>query len=319
MAPLNATMKAVVAKDSKPTVKEIPRPVATENTVVIKNYYSAINYSDSFELKKPGANTIGFESVGEVIEVGEGVTDYKIGDRIFQAEGGAHAEYSVFDASSVRVVKIPDDISYEDAIKFGLAHATAITLAEYSYQIKKGDYVFVTAAAGGVGSLLVQIINQSGGIVIGSVSTPEKAERIKALGAKHVIQYKEEDILERIMEITQGRGVDAFYDSVGGTTFETGLKATRRLGHLIAFGIADTMPKPVSMSYLFDKSLRLHTDSLWHYYHEKELTKALFKRLIETIPKYEMGVHKIYSLEETPQALDDILSGKTTGRLLIKM
>ncbi|KAI8076606.1 uncharacterized protein B0P05DRAFT_587912 [Gilbertella persicaria] len=312
-------MKTVVVEDSKFAIKELARPVATENTIVIKNHYSAINYADSFELKKPTTDTIGFESVGEVIEVGQGVTYYKIGDRIYQAEGKSHAEYCVLDASSASVVKIPDDVSYEDVIKFGIAHVTALALTEQSYHIKKGDYVFVTAAAGGVGSLLIQMINQNGGIAIGSVSTPEKAEYIKALGAKHVIQYKDEDILERIMEITQGRGVDAFYDSVGGSTFETGLKATRPLGHLIAFGMADTLPKPVSFHDLFARSLRLHTDSLWNYFDDKELTKALIKRLLETVHKYEMSIYKTYSLEEAPQALYDILSGKTTGRLLIKI
>lgn len=131
-----------------------------------------------------------FSRVGVVVEVGEGITDYKVGDRVISIEGGSHAEYSVADSTVFKTYKIPDNVSFETGAALGAQGLTAITLVEGAAVIQKGDFVLVHAAAGGVGGFLVQLLHEKGAIVIGITSTDEKADFVKTLGADHFINYK---------------------------------------------------------------------------------------------------------------------------------
>jgi NADPH2:quinone reductase len=187
-----------------------------------------------------------FYRAGEVIEVGEGITSVKVGDRAVGLGGGSHAEYFLVTDANIKAAKIPDNVSYETAAALGIQGLTAVTLIEKGYIVQKGDVVLVHAAAGGVGSLLVQLIHQKGATVIGSVSSDEKAEFIKKLGADYAINYKKENIVDRVLEITDGEGVHASLDSVGGADFEKSLKAIRSNGVVISFGTAAGPPPPVS-------------------------------------------------------------------------
>jgi NADPH2:quinone reductase len=147
----------------------------------------------------------------------------------------------------VKVHKIPDNISYESAAALAIQALTAITLIEGGYKVKKGDVILVQAVAGGVGSLLAQLIHDKGATVIGTTSSKEKAEFAKKNGADYVINYKEENILERVLEITKGEGVDAVLDSVGGPGFGDSIKATKYNGVVVAYGIAGGEASAVSI------------------------------------------------------------------------
>jgi NADPH2:quinone reductase len=149
----------------------------------------------------------------------------------------------------VKVRKIPKNVSYETAAALTLQGLTAITLVEKAYVVQKRDYILVHAVAGGVGSLLAQLIHDKGAIVIGTTSSKDKAEFGKKNGADYVINYKEENILERVLEITKGEGVHAVLDSVGGPGFSDSIKAIRHNGIVVSFGGAAGFPSPVSISF----------------------------------------------------------------------
>lgn len=140
------------------------------------------------------------------------MTAYKVGDRIISSEGAIHAEYSLITQVGTYAFKIPVTISYEIAAIFTTQEFTAITLIEKAFIVKKGDLILVHAGSGGgggVGSLLVQLNHQKGATVIGITSTEEKATFIKTLGAGYLINHKTKSILEHVLEITGGKGVDA--------------------------------------------------------------------------------------------------------------
>jgi NADPH2:quinone reductase len=149
----------------------------------------------------------------------------------------------------VKVRKIPENVSYETAAALAIQGLTAITLIEKAYVVQKGDYILVHAVAGGVGSLLAQLIHDKGAIVIGTTSSKDKAEFGKKNGADYVINYKEENILERVLEITKGEGVHAVLDSVGGPGFSDSIKAVRPNGIVVSYGGAAGFPSPVSISF----------------------------------------------------------------------
>ena len=163
----------------------------------------------------------------------------------------SHAEYSLLSELDVKVRKIPDNVTYETAAALALQGLTAITLVEKAYEVKIGDVILVHAVAGGVGSLLAQLIHDKGAIVIGTTSSKEKAEFAKKNGADYVINYKEENILERVLEITKGEGVHAVLDSVGGSGFEDSIKAVRYNGIVISYGSAGGPAAPVSSIVVF--------------------------------------------------------------------
>lgn len=148
--------------------------------------------------------------------------------------------------------KIPDNVSFETAAAIATQGLTAITLVESAYKVQKGDYVLIHAAAGGVGSILVQLVHQKGGIVIGTTSSDEKAQFVKGLGADYVINYKTENIFKRVMEITQNEGVHLSLDSVGGPSFEeSSIKTLRYNGLVVSYGFAAGPVPPVSDLFFF--------------------------------------------------------------------
>lgn len=157
------------------------------------------------------------------------------------------------------VTKLPDDISYETAIGVGLQGLTAYPIATKEYSVKKGDFVLVHAAAGGVGIMLIQLLSNLGVNVIGTVSTDEKAQIAKKFGAAHIINYSNEDIAKRVMEITNGEGVPLVLDGVGKSTFTASLESLCRKGILVYFGSASGYPHSVRYSL----SIYLYT-VYWH-------------------------------------------------------
>lgn len=184
---------------------------------------------------------------GEVVEVGEGITQFKVGDRVVGLGGGSHAEYFLIAEAEIKAAKIPDNVSYETAAALGIQGLTAITLVNHAYNVQKGEKTLIHAAAGGVGSLLVQLIHQKGATVIASVGSDEKAEFVKKLGADHVINYKKENLIERVLEITNGQGVSLSLDSVGGPGFAESIeKIIAYNGAIISFGSAAGPPPAVS-------------------------------------------------------------------------
>ena len=177
----------------------------------------------------------GAEGAGVVVELGAGVTDLKVGDRVaYVVSSGAYRTQRLITAD--RLVKLPDAIGFDVAASIMLKGLTAQFLLNAAYAVQAGDTVLVHAAAGGVGLLLGQWLRALGAISIGTVGSPEKAAIAKANGYSHVIEYRREDFASRVHEITQGNGCHVVYDSVGKDTWRGSLKSLRRRGMFVHFG-----------------------------------------------------------------------------------
>ena len=236
-------------------VEDIPIPTPQNREVLIKNQAIGINFVDTQH--RAGLNypinlplIPGIEAAGIVEDVGADVTEFKIGDRVGFAGymGGNYAEYTI--VPETKLIPIPDDISFELAAASLLQGMTAHCLSQSVYPIKKGDVVLIQAGAGGVGLFLVQMAKARGAIVITTVSTAEKAQRVGAVGADHIILYTHADFETETMRLTQGEGVRAVYDSVGQTTFDKGLKVLRAQGHMIVFGLSSGPVAPFDINRL---------------------------------------------------------------------
>ena len=179
----------------------------------------------------------GNESAGEVIAVGPGVTDLKVGDRVaYVGPLGGYAAERVFAAD--RAVKLPDNITYEQAAGMMLKGMTVQYLVNRTYKVGKGTICLIHAAAGGVGLIACQWANHLGATVIGTVGSKDKAELAKKNGAHHTILYRDEDFVAKVKEITSGKLCDVVYDGIGKDTFPASLDCLRPLGYFVSFGSA---------------------------------------------------------------------------------
>ncbi|ORZ18175.1 quinone oxidoreductase [Absidia repens] len=323
---MSTTMKAIVVEEygatDKLLYKDVPKPTAEKDTVVIKNHCIGVNFIDNYHrtglYPLPLPFIVGRDSAGEVVEVGEGVTDFKVGDRVVQMSGSSYAEYSQAKAASVE--KISHDISYDLATAAALQGLTALTLVRDSYPVKKNDYILVHAAAGGVGLLLCQLGKHIGAHVIGTASTDEKCALAKENGAEFTINSSNEDITKRVNEITGGVGVHASLDGVGKATFDISLAATRRLGSVISFGNASGAVPPISIGVLAQKNLKLMRPTLYNYLATREESRRWFDELFSLMKDGVLNfhIHKVYDLKDAKQAQDDIQARVTTGKLLLR-
>ncbi|CAO3662705.1 unnamed protein product [Umbelopsis vinacea] len=322
-----STMKAIVVeKTGGPEVlqfKDFPKPKAEEGKIVVKNHSIGVNFIDTYHRRgiypMPTPFVPGREASGEVVEVGPNVTEFKVGDRVAYIDAGSYAEYT--SVGTLAAGKIPDNLSYSEATSAILQGLTAWTMVRDAYAVKKGDYILIHAAAGGVGLLLCQMANLLGANVIGTVSTEEKAQLAKANGAQHVIISTHEDIITRVNEITNGLGCHAVLDGVGAATWDTSLKAVRRLGTLISFGNASGVVPPINISVLAPKNIKLMRPQLFAYVATKEDKDKWWNELMQLLAdgKLNLKVHKKYKLEDAKTAHIDIESRKTTGKLLLEL
>lgn len=184
----------------------------------------------------------GCEGAGQVIAVHPNVNHIKVGDRVAYLSFGSYSDYIALDAS--QAAKIPDNVSYKDAAAASIQALTALALVRDAYHVKKGDYVLIFAAGGGVGLMLCQLCRYLGATAIGVVSSSQKADLATDNGADHVIDSSKEDVAAKVKEITNGLGCHVVMDSIGKATFETSMACTRRNGSLLSYGFAsgDTDP-----------------------------------------------------------------------------
>src|SRR5207253_3628790 len=211
--------------------------------IKIKQHAAGVNYIDTYFRMGMYPSPVGSpfisgsEGAGEVIAVGSGVTDLKVGDRVAAVVAmGGYAEERLIPAD--RAVKLPDSISYEQAAGMMLKGMTAQYLVRRVHKVQKGDTILVHAAAGGVGLILCQWGKHLGATVIGTVGSKEKATLAKKHGADHTILYREEDFAARVKDITGGKLCHVVYDGVGKTTFPASLDCIRPTGMFASFGSA---------------------------------------------------------------------------------
>src|SRR6266436_2428090 len=248
---------------------ELPVPEPKANEAVVKIVAAGVNFIDVYfregRYKAVTPFVPGQEGAGEVVAIGRELTDVKVGDRVAYAMvQGSYAEYSAVPAD--RLVKVPPGVSYQQAAAAMLQGMTAHYLCHSTYPLKKGETALVHAAAGGVGQLLVQMCHMLGARVIGTVSTEEKAQLAREAGADEVIRYTQQDFETETKRLTQNRGVDVVYDSVGKTTFEKSLNVLRPRGYLVLFGGSGGPVPPFDLIKLSQKgSLFVTRPTLGHY------------------------------------------------------
>ena len=264
--------------------------------------------------------TLGMEGAGQVEAVGDGVTEFKPGDRIAYASPpvGAYAEVRLIPAD--RVVALPDAIDDRTAAAMMLQGMTAQYLLRRTYRVQAGDAILLHAAAGGVGLIASQWARHLGAIVIGTVGNDEKAELARAHGCHHVIVYNRENFTERVREITGGQGVAAVYDSVGKDTFMGSLDCLRPLGMMVSFGNASGPVPPFEPGILAAKgSLFFTRPTLMTYTAERADLLASAAELFEVVSSgaVRIEVHQTYPLAETARAHRDLEARKTTGSTVL--
>lgn len=239
------------------------------------------------------------------------------GDRIAVLSQSTYAQYTA--ASPIYAIKIPDQISNKDAAAALLQGLTALTLIRESYHVQKGDWILVHAAAGGTGLWLLQLLKAVGAKIIGTCST-SKINLAKSYGADFVIDYTKEDIVQRVKEITDGKGCAAVYDGVGQATFDKSLECVARKGTLASFGNASGAVEPFRIAKLSAKNVKLMRPTLFQYITTREEFEQYANELFDFMVKnkIDVRVHEVYPLKEVGRAQKDLEGRKTTGKLLLK-
>jgi NADPH2:quinone reductase len=261
----------------------------------------------------------GNEGAGEVVAVGEGVSEFKPGDRVAYVETlGAYAEER--NVSAHFVVRLPDVIDFETGAAMMLKGLTAQYLLRRTFRVPPGHRVLVHAAAGGVGLLLTQWAKHLGATVIGTVGSPDKAEVVRANGADYVIDYRKEDFAKRVREITNGEGVHVVYDGVGKATFQGSLDSLRPLGYFVSYGSASGAIEPFDIMLLMQKgSLFATWQLLFTHLAKREDVVAMSKELFEVVASgaVKVPVHSRMSLADVAEAHRRLESRQTTGATVL--
>jgi NADPH2:quinone reductase len=322
-------MKAVVAdpaggpENLKYLDLPVPEPGAGE--VLIKIEAIGVNYIDTYFrsgfYKAPESPIkLGNEASGTVAKVGNGVTNWQPGQRVAYAMArGSYAEYALVPQQFL--VDLPTAVSFENGAAVMLQGMTAHYLTHSTFPLKAGNTCLVHAAAGGAGLLIVQLAKITGATVIGTVSTPEKAQLAKENGADHTILYNDQDFVAETKRITNGKGVDVVYDSVGKTTFLKSLDCLRPRGLMVSFGQSSGGIGEIDPLILNQKgSLFLTRPSLGNYISDPAELKWRSSDLFQWLAagRLKLNIHQIYKLADAAQAHRDLESRKTTGKLLLK-
>ena len=320
-------MKAIqVKKTGGPEALElvdIPVPQAKPNEAVVKVAAAGVNFIDAYHREGrypvPLPFVIGQEGAGTVSSVGAEVKTVKEGDRVAWAGVmGSYAEYAAVPAE--RLVKVPSGVTDREAAATMLQGMTAHYLAYTTFPLKRGDTALVHAAAGGVGLLLVQMAHNIGVRVIGTVSTEEKAKLAREAGADEIIFYTKDDFESETKRLTENKGVDVVYDSVGKTTFIKGLNVLRPRGMMVLFGGSSGAAPALDPIVLTQKgSLFLTRPSMNQYVATRAELEMRANALFEMIAdkKLKLRIEHIYPLQEAQQAHRDLEGRKTTGKLLL--
>jgi len=323
--------KIIINKTGGPEVLEyIDYELTNEidpNNVRIKQSSIGLNYIDTYHrsgiypLPQSLPVCLGIEGAGEIILLGKNAKEFKIGDRVCYASPPLGAYSEVRDFPKDKLIKIPDFISNDHAAAVILQGMTVEYLFKRLYKIKKDENILFHAAAGGVGLIACQWARYIGCNLIGTVSSDEKAELAKKNGCTHVINYKKEDVVKKVLDITNGIGVPVVYDGVGKDTFEISLKSLSLRGLFVSFGQSSGMIKDVNLHQTFNpKSLFYTRPTLMHYNNTREELDESSNNIFELVKnkKILINLSKTYSLKDSALAHKDLQSRKTTGSIILK-
>ena len=295
-----------------------PGQVRLKQTAIGVNFHDIYVRSGLYQtLPLPGIP--GLEAAGVIEAVGEGVAGLAVGDRVAYTSGnyGAYADQRLIDAA--RLVRLPSDI--DDVLVAGMMvrGLTARILLTDVFAVGEGNIILVQAAAGGVGQLLCQWARHLGATVIGTVGSQKKAERARRHGCHHVILYREQNVVDTVKQITDGRGVDVAYDSVGKDTFYDSLACLAPRGHLVNFGQSSGPVEPLAMPRLAAGSFTVVRPMLGHYTADPAdrdaAADAFFQALRDGILTPDAPVR--YPMQDVGRAHDDMEARRTHGAVVL--
>lgn len=320
--------KIIIKKFGGPEVLEwtesdIPNPgrdeVLIRQTAIGLNFIDVYHREGLYPMALPF--TPGVEAAGVVEALGAGVKNLKTGDRVGYFGAGKPGSYTQYRAwPAATVVKLPKDIDDQTAAGMLLKGATAEYLIRRTFRVGPGDWVLFHAASGGVGSIATQWLKTLGAKVIGTVGSKEKAGLAKKNGCVHTILYREENIAERVREITGGRGVDVVYDSVGRDTFEASLASLRPRGMMVSFGNASgPVPEFAPLLLAQKGSLFLTRPTVKDHYASPSDFAQGMGDLFEAVGsgKVRIAVNQVYKLRDVQKAHRDIEARKTVGSTVL--
>jgi NADPH2:quinone reductase len=307
------------------TYEEVEVGAPGQGQVRVKQHACGVNFIDTYFRMGlyPAAGgmpfIIGNEAAGEVVAVGPGVSDLKVGDRVaYVLPLGCYTAERLVPAD--RAVKLPANISYEQAAAMMLKGMTAEYLLRRTFKVEKGMNILMHAAAGGVGLILCQWANYLGANVIGTVGSKEKAALAKANGCHHTILYRDEDFVARVKEITGGKLCDVVYDGVGKTTFPASLDCIRPLGLFASFGSSSGQIDAFNINILQQKgSLFATRPTLNTYAAKREDLLAIANDLFDVVGKgaVKIPTNQKYPLRDAQQAHRDLEGRSTTGSIIL--
>ena len=321
-------MKAVqISKTGGPEVLEIKeitlsKPGADEVTIEHKaiglNYIDTYHRSGLYPLKLPTG--IGVEGAGVIKEIGSNVKEFSVGDKISYSGAplGAYSTHRNYPTKNL--VKVPENIDLEVAATLMTKGLTTFYLLHKTYPVKSGETILFHAAAGGVGQIFGQWAKTLGCTVIGTVGTDEKIDKAKSYGYDHIINYNKENFSEKVLEITNGKGVSVVYDGVGKSTFEDSLKCLSIRGMMVSFGNASGALSPIDVPKLLQpKGLYFIRPSMQQYLSKREEINEGAKVLFEKIgsEKVKIEIFKKYKLENVVEVHKDLESRKILGPAII--
>ncbi|KAI0354627.1 NAD-P-binding protein [Trametes cingulata] len=315
--------------------KKVPFPPHSPRNVVIQVAYGGVNFIDTYYRKglypiKSFPQILGMEASGTVVSL---PTDpavlqdeeykkrgLKVGSKVAVNFLGVHAEFA--SVPWAKVFPLPENVSLLTAAAATLQGLTAVTFLEEAYKVKPGDVVLIYTVAGGLGLLMAQLAKHAGATVIGTTSTEEKAAVARAHGADHVIVYTKENVVDRVLELTNGEGVHVVYDGVGKDTFLDNFKLTRRKGTIVSVGNASGAVEPIAPLKLVEKNLALLRPTMTNYIYTPEEARYYGEKLFGYISSgvLKINIHKQYpfTTEGAREAQRDLTTkaGSTIGKLV---
>lgn len=310
---------------------DFPVPTIADDEVLIKNKYAGVNYIEVYfrtgiyPSKKP--YVLGREATGSVVKVGKNVHNLAVGDKVAYLSGSTFAQYTEFPADG-KLIKLgpkADDEKLKLYAASLLQGLTAITFINEAYSVKEGDYILVTAAAGGVGLILDQLLSkQKKAHVIAVASTDAKLAKAKENGAEYTLnssKLSNDQILEQILKITDNKGVAASFDSVGKDTAELSLAAIARKGTFISYGNSSGTVPPLKINRLAAKNLKVCRPQLFGYIATQAEFRYYTQQLFDLIDNHQLkiNIYKTYPLSDYKTAVADQQARKTSGKLLLEI
>jgi len=308
-------------------IDTLPDPVAGKGQVIVAVKACSINYpdvliiEDKYQFKPPRPFAPGHEVAGDVVEVGEGVSGYKVGDRVIGAIGsGGYATEAVIDQG--QLLPMPKNMSYEDGAAFTMTYGTSYYALKQRSSMKPGETLLVTGASGGVGLTAVELGALMGLKVIAAVGSDEKAEITRKYGATMFVNYTKEKMRDKVKELTGGNGADIIYDAVGGDAFDESVRCIAWYGRLLVVGFASgRIPSlPANLALLKSCDVRGVFYGAWRTREPQEARKN-FDEMFAWYAEGKLKPHisMRFPLDKAADAMNALLSRKATGKVVLTM